>query len=34
MYVVELEFECFDNIIISVVDKVINGLMDVLCYNG
>ena len=34
MYVVELEFECFDNTTISAVDKVINGLMDALRYNG
>lgn len=34
MYVVELEFECFDNTTISAVDKAINGLMDALRYNG
>ncbi|MEK6213327.1 MAG: Zn-ribbon-containing protein, partial [Vibrio fluvialis] len=34
MYVVELQFECFDNTTISAVDKAINGLMDALRYNG
>ena len=34
MYVVELEFECFDNTTISAVDKAINGLMEALRYNG
>lgn len=34
MYVVELQFECFDNTTVSAVDKAINGLMDALRYNG
>jgi len=34
MYVVELEFECFDNTTISAVDKAINGLMEALRFNG
>ena len=34
MYVVEIQFECFDNTTISAVDKAINGLMDALRYNG
>ncbi|NRF62724.1 Zn-ribbon-containing protein [Vibrio coralliilyticus] len=34
MYVVELQFECFDNTTIYAVDKAINGLMDALRYNG
>lgn len=34
MYVVELQFECFDNTTISAVDAAINGLMDALRYNG
>ncbi len=34
MYVVELQFECFDNTTISAVDKAINGLMYALRYNG
>lgn len=34
MYVVELQFECFDNTTIPAVDTAINGLMDALRYNG
>ncbi len=34
MYVVELQFECFDNTTLSRVDRAINGLMDDLRYNG
>lgn len=34
MYVIELQFECFDNTTISAVDSAINGLMDALRYNG
>lgn len=34
MYVVELQFECFDNTTISAVDRAINGLMEALRFNG
>ena len=34
MFVVELQFECFDNTTLSQVDIAINGLMDALRYNG
>ena len=34
MYVVELQFECFDNTTITAVEKGINGLMDALRFNG
>lgn len=34
MYVVQMEFECFDNTTVSAVDKAINGLMEALRYNG
>lgn len=34
MFVVELQFECFDNTTVTAVDKAINGLMDALRYNG
>ncbi len=34
MYITELVFECFDNTTISAVEKAVNGLMDVLRYNG
>lgn len=34
MYVVELEFECFDNTTVSAVDKAINSLMEALRFNG
>lgn len=34
MYVIELQFECFDNTTVSAVDSAINGLMDALRYNG
>ncbi|WEM42830.1 Zn-ribbon-containing protein [Photobacterium sp. DA100] len=34
MYVVELQFECFDNTTVAAVDSAINGLMDALRYNG
>ncbi|MDF5223380.1 DUF2310 family Zn-ribbon-containing protein, partial [Vibrio parahaemolyticus] len=34
MYVVELQFDCFDNTTVSALDKAINGLMDALRYNG
>ena len=34
MYVVELQFECFDNTTVSAVDKAVNGLMDAFRYNG
>ena len=34
MFVIELQFECFDNTTVTAVDKAINGLMDALRYNG
>lgn len=34
MFVVEMQFECFDNTTVDAVDKAINGLMDALRYNG
>ncbi|WP_299020369.1 Zn-ribbon-containing protein [uncultured Photobacterium sp.] len=34
MYVVELQFECFDNTTISAVDMTVNSLLDALRYNG
>ncbi|MEL6115483.1 Zn-ribbon-containing protein [Photobacterium sp. SP02] len=34
MYVVELQFECFDNTTVAAVEQAINGLMDALRYNG
>jgi predicted nucleic acid-binding Zn ribbon protein len=34
MYVVELQFECFDDTTVSAVEKGINGLMEALRYNG
>ncbi|HBV74932.1 MULTISPECIES: Zn-ribbon-containing protein [Vibrio] len=34
MYVVELQFECFDNTTIDAVERSINGLLDALRYNG
>jgi len=34
MYVVELNFECFDNTTFSLVEHAINGFMEALRYNG
>lgn len=34
MYLVELQFECFDNTTLTAVDKAINGLIEALRYNG
>ncbi|WP_087023535.1 Zn-ribbon-containing protein [Thaumasiovibrio subtropicus] len=34
MYVVELQFDLFDNSTLSDVDRAINGVMDALRYNG
>jgi predicted nucleic acid-binding Zn ribbon protein len=34
VFVVELQFECFDNTTLSQVDTAINSLMDTLRYNG
>ncbi|MCL9782792.1 Zn-ribbon-containing protein [Vibrio sp. S4M6] len=34
MYVVEIEFDCFDNTTVSAVESAINSLMEALRYNG
>lgn len=34
MYVLELQFDCFDNTTVSAVDRAINGLMEALRFNG
>ncbi len=34
MYVLELQFECFDNTTVSAVDKAVSKAMDALRYNG
>jgi predicted nucleic acid-binding Zn ribbon protein len=34
MYLVELQFECFDNTTLTAVDNAINGLIEALRYNG
>lgn len=34
MYVVEMQFECFDNTTISAVDRSVNRLVEALRYNG
>ncbi|MGX9418754.1 Zn-ribbon-containing protein [Vibrio sp. RC27] len=34
MYLMELQFECFDNTTLTAVDKAINGLLEALRYNG
>ncbi len=34
MYVIEMQFECFDNTTFDAVEKGINGLLEALRYNG
>ena len=34
MYLMELQFECFDDTTLTAVDKAVNGLVEALRYNG